>query len=196
MSTMRDPAHSIVQDREIPADDGPGRDESPTLTRREFVTATAVAGAALGLESATFGVPNIVSGAAASTIKFGLLEDRSGNFAIFGLNKWHGTQLAIKEINDGWTLDGGVQGPGGPGVFAKTAEHAPTENIKDVVERGGDETVDATVWKQGDEYLVQSGEKGVLGRPIELIAPDPQSDNTQFQTLSRRLILEDKVHRV
>jgi branched-chain amino acid transport system substrate-binding protein len=160
------------------------------LSRREFIKTTAVAGAATAVSS----FPYIRANAAdTGSIKFGLLEDRSGNFAIFGLNKWHGTQLAIKEINDGFTLDGGVQGPGGPGVFAKTAANPPTETIKEVVDRGGDETVDSTAWKEGDEYLVQSGEKGVLGRPIELIAPDPQSDNTQFQTLSRRLILEDKV---
>ncbi|TMI88915.1 MAG: twin-arginine translocation signal domain-containing protein [Bacillati bacterium ANGP1] len=197
MSTMRDPAHSIVQDREIPADDGPGRDESPTLTRREFVTATAVAGAALGLESATFGVPNIVSGAAASTIKFGLLEDRSGNFAIFGLNKWHGTQLAIKEINDGFTLKGGLQGPGSPGVFAKVAAKPPIEHPKlgsgsSVIDRGEAPSKDAVVWDEADEYLEKSGDQGVLGRKIDLIAPDPQSDNRQFQSLARRLILQDK----
>ena len=38
-----------------------------------------------------------------------------------------------------------------------------------------------------------SNDKGVLGRQIELIAPDPQSDNRKFQQLARRLILEDKV---
>src|SRR5437588_7565799 len=186
MSTMRDPAHSIVQDREIPADDGPGRDESPTLTRREFVTATAVAGAALGLESATFGVPNIVSGAAASTIKFGLLEDRSGNFAIFGLNKWHGTQLAIKEINDGFTLKGGLQGPGSPGVFAKVAAKPPIEHPKlgsgsSVIDRGEAPSKDAVVWDESEEYLEKSGDQGVLARKIDLIPPDPQSDNRQFK---------------
>ena len=69
----------------------------------------------------------------------------------------------------------------------------PTQNIKEIVNRGGDETRDDTVWNEEDEYLIKSGENGVLGRQIELIAPDPQSDNTQFQSLSRRLILEDKV---
>ena len=188
MSAKPDDNFSVTSEQNVGA--SPVNTPKGSVSRRDFIKTTAVAGAATAVSS----FPYIRAKAAdTGSIKFGLLEDRSGNFAIFGLNKWHGTQLAIKEINDGWTLDGGVQGPGGPGVFAKTAEHAPTENIKDVVERGGDETVDATVWKQGDEYLVQSGEKGVLGRPIELIAPDPQSDNTQFQTLSRRLILEDKV---
>src|SRR6516225_11665740 len=142
-------------------------------SRRSFLTKMIVAGAA----TAVAGFPYIRARAAEpAPIKFGLLEDRSGNFSIFGINKWHGTQLAIKEINDGWTLEGGVQGPGGPGVFAKVGPKPPTANIKEVVDRGGDETVDDTVWNEEDEYLIKSGEKGVLGRQIELIAPDPQSD--------------------
>ncbi len=160
-------------------------------SRRSFLSKMIVAGAATALA----GFPYIRARGAETppSIKFGLLEDRSGNFSIFGINKWHGTQLAIKEINEGWTLEGGVQGPGGPGVFAKVAPKPPTVNIKEIVSRGGDETEADTVWNEADEYLVKSGENGVLGRQIELIAPDPQSDNTQFQSLSRRLILEDKV---
>jgi branched-chain amino acid transport system substrate-binding protein len=34
---------------------------------------------------------------------------------------------------------------------------------------------------------------GLLGREVELINPDPQSDNQQYQNLARRLILEDDV---
>lgn len=165
---------------------------SSGMTRRKFIQTSAVAGVAVGLGGVILGAP-AVSRAAEPPIKFGLLEDRSGNFSIFGLNKWHGTQLAIKEINDGWTLDGGVQGPGGPGVYAKTAPKPPTQNIKSMVENGGAISKDDTVWTEGAEYLVKSGEQGVLGRQIELIAPDPQSDNTQFQALSRRLILDEKV---
>ncbi len=171
-------------------------DESPgsaRVTRRQFVSSAAAAGAALALGGKVFGVPNVVLGASAPPIKFGLLEDRSGNFSIFGLNKWHGTQLAIKEINDGWTLAGGPQGPGGPGVFARVAPQPPTENIKAIVSQGGTPSTEKVVWNEEDEYLVKSGEEGVLGRKIELIAPDPQSDNRQFQALTRRLILEDKV---
>ncbi len=166
--------------------------ESGTMTRRSFIKTATVTGAALGVGANVVGAPNIVR-AAEPPIKFGLLEDRSGNFAIFGLNKWHGTQLAIKEINEGWTLAGGVQGPGGPGVFAKVASKPPTENIKGIVDRGGNATKDAVVWNETDDYLVKSGDQGVLGRRIDLIAPDPQSDNTQFQALSRRLILDEKV---
>ena len=177
------------------ASDG-GSDEpagSSELTRREFIKGAAIAGAAVAVGSKAFGVPNIVLGAPAAKIKFGLMEDRSGNFSIFGLNKWRGTQLAIKEINDGMTLAGGPQGPGGPGVFAKVATKPPTANIKAMVEKGGDPSKDKVVWDEADEYLIKSGEQGVLGRQIELIAPDPQSDNRQFQSLARRLILQDKV---
>jgi urea transport system substrate-binding protein len=74
--------------------------------------------------------------AAPATIKIGLLEDRSGDFALYAGPKFLAAQLAVSEIN-----------------------------------------------KAG----------GVLGRQLEIIAPDPQSDNRRFQELSRRLILKDKV---
>jgi len=143
-------------------DVGTGTDpSSDSLSRRDFLTSTAVVGAA----AAVGAFPYIgVRAAESGPIKFGLLEDRSGNFAIFGLNKWHGTQLAIKEINEGWTLDGGVQGPGGSGVFAKVAKNPPTSNIKEVVDRGGEETEEDTAWNESDDYLIKSGEEGVLGR--------------------------------
>lgn len=178
-----------VTPRDLPP--APRAEESAAsgMSRRDFVKVAAVTAAGVGV----LGAPSFIRAADKDAIKFGLLEDRSGNFAIFGLNKWHGTQLAIKEINEGWTLEGGVQGPGGPGVYGKLASKPPTQNIKAMVENGGAPTHDGTVWAESTEYLVKSGEKGVLGRQIELIAPDPQSDNNQFQTLSRRLILDEKV---
>lgn len=69
-------------------------------------------------------------------IKLGQLEDRSGDFALVGMQKYHAAQLAIEEIN-----------------------------------------------KAG----------GLLGRQIELIAPDTQSDNNKYQEMARKLIMEDKV---
>jgi branched-chain amino acid transport system substrate-binding protein len=73
---------------------------------------------------------------AKDTIKIGLLESRSGTFALHAGPKYLAAQLAVKEINDAG---------------------------------------------------------GVLGRKLELIAPDPQSDNRRFQELARRLILRDEV---
>lgn len=69
-------------------------------------------------------------------IKFGLLEDRSGEFALVGKQKSHAAELAIMEIN----------------------------------ENGG-----------------------LLGKEIELISPDGQSDDQRNQELARKLILEDEV---
>lgn len=74
--------------------------------------------------------------AAGPPIKLGLLEDQSGEIALFTMPKVRGTQLAVEEIN-----------------------------------------------KAG----------GILGRPIEVIAYDPQFDNAKFQEFTRRLIERDKV---
>jgi len=74
--------------------------------------------------------------AAEPPIKIGILESRSGTFALHAGPKNLAAQLAVEEINDAG---------------------------------------------------------GVLGRKLELIAPDPQSDNRRFQELARRLILKDEV---
>lgn len=140
-----------------PVDAGAG------VSRRNFIAGTAAAGFAAGVGA----FPAIhVKAQTTGPIKFGLLEDRSGNFALFGAPKYHATQLALKEINEGFTLRHGPTGPGGLG----------TPN-------GYDDT---------DDILIESGDKGVLDRQIELLAPDPQSDNRKFQQLARRLILEDE----
>lgn len=70
------------------------------------------------------------------TIKLGMLEDRSGDFALVGIQKSHALEMAVDEIND----DGGL-----------------------------------------------------LGKQIEVIAPDTQSDDKRFQEMARKLILEDEV---
>ena len=70
------------------------------------------------------------------TIKLGGLYDRTGDFALVGIQKYNAALLAISEIN---------------------------------------------------------ANGGLLGKQIELIAPDTQSDNTRYQEMARKLILEDKV---
>lgn len=70
------------------------------------------------------------------TIKLGVLEDRSGDFSLVGIQKYHAAQLAVEEIN-----------------------------------------------KQG----------GLLGKKVEMVAPDTQSDNKRYQEMAKRLILQDKV---
>jgi branched-chain amino acid transport system substrate-binding protein len=69
-------------------------------------------------------------------IKIGLLEDQSGEFSAATIQKVHGAELAVKEINE-------------------------------------------------------SG--GIMGRNIELISYDPQSDNRRYQELMRRLLQRDNV---
>ena len=129
-------------------DSNPGSEvehrETDGESRRSFLTKMIVAGAATSVSS----FPYIRAVAAKTAVKDARTRPLSSDCwridqetsAIFGINKWHGTQLAIKEINEGWTLEGGVQGPGGPGVFAKVAPKPPTENIKEIVDRGGDIT--------------------------------------------------------
>lgn len=74
--------------------------------------------------------------AAAAPIKFGLLEDLSGDFSLCGTYKTHAAELAIKEINEAG---------------------------------------------------------GILGRQVEIVAPDCQSDSQRYQEMARKLILDDKV---
>jgi len=73
---------------------------------------------------------------AQDTIKLGGLYDRTGDFALVGIQKYHAAILAVEEIN---------------------------------------------------------AAGGLLGKQIELIAPDTQSDNTRYQEMARKLILEDQV---
>ncbi|MGN6772756.1 MAG: ABC transporter substrate-binding protein [Rhizobiaceae bacterium] len=131
-------------------------------TRRQFLAGAAAAGAV-----GVLGFPAIKAKAAETgPVKFGLLEDQSGNFALFGLPKLHATQLAIKEINDGFTLMSGPTGPGGTGK-----DGAFTEQV---------------------DVLVPSNDKGINGREVTLISPDPQSEPRMYQQLTKRLGLQDE----
>jgi len=136
--------------------------------------------------------PGIVR--ASDPIKIGMLEDRSGNFALFGIPKHHGMLLAVKEINEGYTLAGGPTGPGGKGVFGNCAQKPPVQNVKDgIKDKGGTVKGAGVVFNDRDQILVKSGEKGLLGRKVVAIDPDPQSDNRRFQSLTNRLIMDEKV---
>ncbi len=167
-------------------------DQATGTTRRGFMKTVGVAGVAIGA-STILGAPAIAR-ASTGPIKFGLLEDRSGNFALFGIPKHHGTLLAAEEINQGYTLAGGPTGPGGLGVFGRAAGKPPIENIKDGVTDKGGELKDAgVIFNDTDDILVESGEKGLLGRKVEVLDPDPQSNNQRFQSLTNRLIMDEKV---
>jgi len=76
------------------------------------------------------------SGPDEDVVRMGVLEDRSGGFALTGIQKHQAQTLAVEEIND----DGGI-----------------------------------------------------LDTEIEMIDPDPQSDDDRYRDLTRRLIQEDNV---
>ena len=68
--------------------------------------------------SAVLSMPMILTGikraeAASGPVKIGHIEDLSGNIAVYGVQKWHAAQLAVKEINEGKALKGGPVGSGG-----------------------------------------------------------------------------------
>ena len=85
------------------------------VDRRDFIAgAAAAAGIAAGLVSMPFVVTRARAESSGS-VRFGSLNDLSGNFAKADTPKHHAIQLAIKEINDGFTLVNGPTGPGGMG---------------------------------------------------------------------------------
>ena len=102
-------------------------------SRRQFLTAAGAAGT-FALAGCSGGVGG--GGSGSETLKMGVLEDQSGNFALTGIQKYHAQKLAVEEINE----NGGIN-----------------------------------------------------GQEIEMIAPDPQSDNQRYQELARRLINRDSV---
>src|SRR5262245_14465133 len=131
-------------------------------------------------------------------VKIGFIEDYSGNLAVYGLQKLHAAQLAVKEINEGKTLKGSPAiGTGGFGATAQYTAKPPTISREgvglDVVDEGGSKDKTSTAFVEDDEILVDSGEKGILGREVEMPAPDGQSNNAIWQQLARKLIQEDKV---
>ena len=140
-------------------------DSTVAATRRELLHGAAAA----GVTALSIGILGRSARAqSAEPIKIGLLEDQSGNIALFSMPKLHAAQLAIQEINNGFTLASGPTGLGGIG------------------------TADG-LYREVDDILVPSGDKGVMGRSLTFTAPDTQSDNRKFQELGRRLILDDKV---
>ena len=130
-------------------------------------------------------------------LKLGFIEDYSGNLSVYGLQKLHAAQLAVKEINEGKMLKGGPVGAGGLGAEADFAGKPPTIGIQGVtlpvVNDGGQKSQKDVVFAEDEDVLVDSGEKGILGREVQLVAPDGQSNNALWQQLARRLIQQDKV---
>jgi branched-chain amino acid transport system substrate-binding protein len=169
-------------------------DPAPTGATRRAVMQGAAALAAAGAVLQPF---NIVRAASDNPVKIGFIEDESGNLSIYGIQKLHAAQLAVQEINDGYTLAGGPVGPGLLGTNGMYAPKPPTLATQpggklDVV--GEAKPSDAgIVTADTDDILIKSGENGLLGRPVSLLSSDGQSNNTLWQQLARKMIQEDKV---
>jgi len=79
--------------------------DDTTLSRRAFVsTGAIIAGTALA--GCSSGSSESAGSPSDDPVTIGVLEDRSGNFALVGTPKWRASKLAIDEINE----DGGIDG--------------------------------------------------------------------------------------
>jgi branched-chain amino acid transport system substrate-binding protein len=180
-----------------------GPDNGEVLADRRTVVKGIVAagvGAAVALPTylRDFGGPTSALAQSNDPVKLGFIEDESGNLAVYGLQKVHAAQLAVKEINDGKTLKGAPNiGAGFLGAEGQVAKKPPViskEGTKlDVVDNGGDKSTTDLVYDEDDDILIDSGEKGILGRELQLLKSDGQSNNAVWQQLARKLIQEDKV---
>ena len=171
-------------------------DFGPKITRRSFLQGSAAVSAGIAAPIYLAGVSKSFA-AKGGAVKIGHIEDLSGNLAVYGVQKDHGAQLAVKEINAGKTLKGGPVGSGGLGSLSKFAANPPImgNGDKDLkfVNDGGKLTGSGMAFVEDKDVLVDSGDSGILGREVELIHPDGQSNNNIWQQLTRKLIQEDKV---
>lgn len=86
-------------------DTNKGTEGVGTGTRRQYLKTTG--GAAAAIASMTAGcLGNGNGNGDDDVIKMGVLEDRSGDFALTGIQKYHAQRLAVEEINE----DGGILG--------------------------------------------------------------------------------------
>ncbi|WP_436911038.1 urea ABC transporter substrate-binding protein [Halosimplex marinum] len=88
--------------------------------------------------------------------------------------------------------DGGDGGSGGP-TSSQTSAEPVTLGVVDA--QSGNAALGGTPKVQASELAVQeiNDEGGILGREVELLTPDPQSDIPTFQQHARRLINQDDV---
>lgn len=190
-------------DGQTQAEDAPGAIPPPRLvtTRRRLLRTAGIAGLAAGV-----GVPSLknlgfVRSARAQDsgpVKIGFIEDESGNLSVYGLQKLHAAQLAVKEINEGKTLKGAANiGTGGYTTMAQYAAKTVTIGKEGtdlpVVDDGGPKNQSGAIFAEDPDVFIDSGDKGINGREVQLVSVDGQSNNALWQQLARRLIQEDKV---
>jgi len=184
-------------------DDASATENSGPLAtdRRSLLRNAGLAGVAAGLGATYlrgFEYTRSVHAETTGPVKIGFIEDESGNLSVYGLQKLHAAQLAVKEINEGKTLKGAPAiGAGGLGAVGSVAKEPPTISKEgvglDVVNDGGAKSTTEVVFDEDADVFVDSHDKGILGREVSLMSLDGQSNNTLWQQLARRLIQQDKV---
>ena len=102
---------------------GKSRQGGPLIERRALIQGAGAALAATTILSR----PRAARAAGEQSVKIGFIEDQSGNLSVYGIQKLHAAQLAVQEINDGFTLAGGPVGTGGIGTFGSYAAKPPVE---------------------------------------------------------------------
>jgi branched-chain amino acid transport system substrate-binding protein len=129
-------------------------------------------------------------------ISIGFIESY-GDFSIYGVANKHAAQLAVKEINDGFTLLGGPLNAPGIASFAKSTSTAPVILAqRDKLKFSNNRKVfniEKVLFAEEDKILVQSGDSGILGRPVKLIAPDCQSPENTLEKMTTELIEKQHV---
>ena len=168
------------------------------LKRRDLLRNVGIGSVATGLGGATYlgGLERGRMRAQAQDggpVKIGFIEDESGNLAVYGLQKLHAAQLAMKEINEGKTLKGAPNiGAGMLGVLGKVATKPPVISKEgtalDVVNDGGAQDRADLVFDEDDDILIDLDDQGLLGRQVDLVSADGQSNNATWQQLARRMI--------
>ena len=83
----------------------------------------------------------------------------SGNLSVYGIQKLHAAQLAVKEINEGKTLKGGPDiGAGGLDTLGNVAKKPPTINKEgvalDIVDAGGDKSTTEVVFDEDADVFI------------------------------------------
>jgi branched-chain amino acid transport system substrate-binding protein len=168
----------------------------PEITRRTFLKGSAAISAGAMAPMYLAGISKSFA-AKSGAVKIGHIEDLSGNLAVYGIQKDHAAQLAVSEINAGLTLKGGPVGSGGLGVMSNHATSPPVMGNGDkdlkVVNDGGKLSASGMAFVEDEDVLIDSGDSGILGREVELLNTDGQSNNNIWQQLTKKLIQEDKV---
>lgn len=97
-------------------------------------------------------------------------------------------------VGGGGGGSGGDGGSGGGGGSGSGGSESPVK-IGDLSPRTGVASIYGIAKHRAAELAVQEQNEagGLLGREVELIDPDPQTDNQRYKNLTQQLILEDNV---